>query len=280
MKQIDNDFSQSHLPFFSFKNGFGEEVTKDLYQYVNKIVNVFFYGDPHSDKWVLIDAGMPHAKEDILNVTKDRFKNIDKPAAIILTHGHFDHVGALEPLLEEWQVPVYAHEEELPFLTGQKSYPKGDPNVGGGLVSGMSPMFPNHGVDVSKYVEKLPSNGEVPEMPGWKWLHTPGHTEGHVSLYREKDQLLIAGDAFVSVKQESLYSVVTQKKEISGPPKYFTTDWDNAKRSIEKLSNLSPNKAVTGHGMPMEGEELQSSLKELLDHFDQKAKPENGRFLH
>jgi len=280
MKQCDNDFSKSHLPVFSLKNGFGEEVTEDLYQYVNKIVNVFFYGEASSDQWVLIDAGMPHAKEDIMNVAKERFGDKGKPAAIILTHGHFDHVGALEPLLEDWDVPVYAHEQELPYLTGKKNYPKGNPEAGGGLVSSMSPMFPNHGIDMSKHVRKLPSNGEIPEMSGWKWVHTPGHTEGHISLFREHDGFLIAGDAFVTVKQESLYNVITQNKYISGPPKYFTSDWSKAKHSIEKLAALSPKKAVTGHGMSMEGEELRSSLRDLLDNFNEKAMPEDQRDLH
>ena len=40
-------------------------------------------------------------------------------------------------------------------------------------------------------------------MPGWRWVHTPGHTAGHVSLFRDADRTLIAGDAFVTTKQES-----------------------------------------------------------------------------
>jgi glyoxylase-like metal-dependent hydrolase (beta-lactamase superfamily II) len=39
-------------------------------------------------------------------------------AAIIMTHGHFDHVGVLEDLAETWQAPVYAHELERPYLDG------------------------------------------------------------------------------------------------------------------------------------------------------------------
>lgn len=42
---------------------------------------------------------------------------------MILTHGHFDHVGSIEALLERWPVPMFAHPLEFPFLTGREAYP-------------------------------------------------------------------------------------------------------------------------------------------------------------
>lgn len=93
-------------------------------------------------------------------------------------------------------------------------------------------------------------------MPGWHWIHTPGHTPGHVSLFREDDRCLIAGDAFVTVKQESLYAVATQEQEIHGPPAHFTPDWAAARQSVERLARLPPAIAATGHGTPMRGLEM------------------------
>ena len=61
---------------------------------------------------------------------------------------------------------------------------------------------------------------------------------GHISLFREKDGALIAGDAFVTVKQEFLYKVLTQEQEISGPPRCFTPDWVQAFESVKKLEVL------------------------------------------
>ena len=55
-------------------------------------------------------------------------------------------------------------------------------------------------------------------MPGWRWIPTPGHTPGHVSLFREADRSLIAGDAFVTVRQDSLYKVVIQQGKSAGRP--------------------------------------------------------------
>jgi glyoxylase-like metal-dependent hydrolase (beta-lactamase superfamily II) len=277
LKPLDSDFSETHLPFFSVKSGEGREVCNDLYYWTNQIVNVCFYGIPGTEDWVLIDCGMPHSKERIMEAAEKRFGHAGKPKAIVLTHGHFDHVGSLEPLLEEWDVPVYAHELEIPYLNGERDYPKGDPTADGGLVSELSPFYPHHGIDVAGSVQKLPDNGDIPFMEGWKWIHTPGHTPGHVSFFRERDGVLIAGDAFVTVKQESLYRVIVQKKEISGPPRYFTMDWEAAKKSVEKLAALNPKFAVTGHGEVMAGEELKRSLHMLAERFDELALPPNRR---
>src|SRR5690606_3658942 len=123
-------------------------------------------------------------------------------------------------------------------------------------------------------------DGSVPSMPGFRWIHTPGHTPGHVSLFREQDRALIAGDAFVTVKQEYLYKVITQQLEISGPPRYLTTDWAAAKESVEKLEALRPAVAVTGHGLPMSGEQLTASLGQLVREFERIAVPDYGKYVN
>ena len=196
-----------------------------------------------------------------------------------MTHGHFDHVGAAVDLAEEWGVKVYAHPDELPYLTGELSYPEPDASVEGGMVAKMSPMYPNKPVNLGDSVEALPSDGTVPYLDGWEWIHTPGHTPGHVSLFRERDRTLIAGDAFVTVKQESLYKVLTQNLEFTGPPRYLTTDWKSAKRSVEKLEALKPAVAVTGHGKPVSGSELQEGLEKLVKNFESIAVPDHGKFV-
>ena len=92
--------------------------------------------------------------------------------------------------------------------------------------------------------------------------------------------MLIAGDAFVTVKQESLYKVMTQTQEISGPPKYYTTDWNAAFESVKKLEVLKPEIAVTGHGLPMSGAELAENLEYLLEHFEEIGRPESGKYVN
>lgn len=268
------------IPATSIGSGVGIDILPDLYNYTIQIVNIHLVGDPKTNDFVLIDAGMPDSAEEIISVIENRFGENSRPKAIILTHGHFDHVGAIIELVKRWEIPVYAHELEMPFLLGEKSYPEPDATVEGGMVAKMSPMFPNEPINLGNHIKPFPSDGTVPHMPGFKWIHTPGHTPGHVSFYRENDGTLIVGDAFVTVKQEYLYKVFTQELEISGPPRYLTTDWNAAKASVAKLAALKPTVAVTGHGLPLSGDLLTSSLEKLVHDFDDIAKPDYGKYVH
>jgi len=231
------------------------------------------------EEWVLIDAGLKGYASKIMAIAAELFGDHLPPSAIILTHGHFDHRGALKDLLKKWPVEVYAHPLELPYLTGLSDYPPADPTTGGGLMSFFSFAYPKKSIDLTPHIHPLKKEGTVPYMPEWSYIHTPGHSPGHISLFRESDRVLIAGDAFVTTKQESLFAVITQKKEISGPPKYFTPNWLAAAMSVKKLNDLRPEVAGTGHGQAMKGDELTQGLGNLMNDFQHIAIPAHGRYV-
>ena len=243
------------------------------------MVNVMYVGLPGSTNWVLVDAGLQGTAGMIAAAAEARFGKDVPPVAIILTHGHVDHVGGLHALAEQWSAPIYAHSEEIPFLDGTESYPPPDPTVGGGMMSQLSVLFPRGPFDFKPWLRTLPEDGAVPGMPGWKWIHTPGHTPGHVSLWRDADRTIVAGDAFITTKQESAYAVATQRPELHGPPMYFTPDWESAKRSVETLAALEPELAVTGHGRALQGPEMRRALETLAREFDVVAVPAHGRYV-
>ncbi|MCG1009824.1 MBL fold metallo-hydrolase [Salinicoccus sp. ID82-1] len=275
--QYGSDYK--NIPTYSTESGNVTEVLPDLCTYTNKIVNLHMVGHPDAQDFVLVDAGLTNSAEAIIKVVEDRFGEGARPGAIVLTHGHFDHVGSIIELIEHWDVPVYAHKLELPYLTGRTPYPDPDPTVEGGMMAKMSSIYPKEPVDLAENVHPLPADGTVPYLPEFEWIHTPGHSDGHVSFYRASDGTLIVGDAFVTVQQDSLYKTMVQKKEIHGPPVYFTNDWEAAKASVEKLASIEPETAVFGHGKALKGEELREGLNTLAENFDEVAKPSHGRYI-
>ncbi|HEV7329957.1 MAG TPA: MBL fold metallo-hydrolase [Flavisolibacter sp.] len=266
------------IPMTSIKSGKLREVAPDVAYYTNQIVNLVMIGKP-GDNWVLVDAGMPKSGDEIIKATEERFGINNSPSAIILTHGHFDHVGSIVDLVLEWNVPVYAHPMEVPFLTGEQAYPEPDTSVAGGMLAKISSYYPNEPVDIREALQMLPPDGSVPNLPGWQWIHVPGHSPGQVALFRQIDGLLISADALITVKQDSMYKVLVQKEEVCGPPVYLTTDWDAAYESVKRLEMLRPQTVIPGHGTAMQGEELKQGLERLLQNWNEFAVPDHGKWV-
>src|SRR3954463_2613872 len=113
-----------------------ERVASDVFRLKTLMVNVYFARDRTSGQWALIDTGLPGYTQTIRRVGEQLFGTT--PAAILLTHGHFDHVSGLPMLAEEGGAPASAPPLELPYLTGRSKYPPPDPTVGGGAQSWIS----------------------------------------------------------------------------------------------------------------------------------------------
>jgi glyoxylase-like metal-dependent hydrolase (beta-lactamase superfamily II) len=230
-------------------------------------VNVF--GVSHgTGAWTLVDAGIPFSAAYIRKWADEQFGV--PPVAIVLTHGHFDHVSAAGELAGEWNCPIYAHVEEFPYLTGKLSYPKPNVGAGGGLMSWLSPLYPRGPVDVGQRLRPFEDEESSPSpLPGWQVIHTPGHTPGHVSFFRPSDRVLLAGDAFCTTRPESFFeAALVQQAELHGPPAYFTWNADVAAESIVRLASFEPAVLAPGHGKPLAGQEVAAKLERFAREFE------------
>lgn len=256
------------------------DVAPDVLGVKTAIVNLYLIGAPGSSHWVLVDAGMPGHAGMIREIAARRFGRNVPPAAIVLTHGHFDHTGSLQALLKTWEVPIYVHRAELPFVTGRSSYAPPDPTVGGGLMAWASFVFPKHPIDLGSRVKAIGPDGEIPELPDWRAVPTPGHTPGHISLFRDEDRVLIAGDAFVTIQAEALSANLSLAPVVGRPPAYFTPDWPAAKLSIQRLAEMEPSVVATGHGQPLYGDAMRRALLLLAYEFERHPHglPRKGRY--
>lgn len=99
--------------------------------------------------------------------------------AILLTHGHFDHIMGIDDILAEFDIPVYVHEDEKELIND--------------AVLNESKTYTN-GYTFAK-AEYL-KDGQILELAGYCFqvIHTPGHTSGGVCYYVESEDTLFSGD--------------------------------------------------------------------------------------
>ncbi|AII50619.1 MBL fold metallo-hydrolase [Hymenobacter sp. APR13] len=245
---------------------------------IQRFVNLYFVETGRAGEWVLVDTGLPGSDKDIIAAANKLFYPGTHPEAIILTHGHMDHSGSVQALAEHWKVPVLAHPLEMPFLTARAVYPAADPTVeNGGSLAFVARFFPPQSFQLSDYVQAFPTDSEeVPYLPGWRWVHVPGHAPGQLALFRESDRTLLGADAFATANHESVPKLLLQVPEISVAGAPFNYDWQQVRESVRKLAALRPAAIGCGHGPVITGPKATQGLQHLADNFPM---PTKGRYV-
>jgi glyoxylase-like metal-dependent hydrolase (beta-lactamase superfamily II) len=172
---------------------------------------------------VLVDAG---TKVQGRAIVEELHAAGVTPAFVLLTHADFDHSGGAAAVREATAAPVVAPSAERPLLTGETRRRLLVRLMIRSVNRGRSPRMPT--------VDRWIGDGEV--VAGLEAIATPGHTPGHTA-YRFGTSL-IAGDAVIT------------GETFREPVAMFNIDGEEARRSIERLSALDLDLAVSGHGRP------------------------------
>ncbi|MFP5311100.1 MAG: MBL fold metallo-hydrolase [Actinomycetes bacterium] len=207
--------------------------------------------------WMMVDCGWARGAEPLRVAVEKILGSGTVPAAIFLTHIHPDHSGAANVLARLWDAHVYVSEAELPMASG-RYVPSFSMPLDRRLIAPLLWSLPSRARrrieaagDITDIVQSLPRSGELPGLPGWVAIPTPGHTPGHTAYWRASDGLLMTGDAVVTTNLNSLRGLLPGAPDLSGPPRYTTWNGKLAMDSIAQLAELGPRLVAPGHGQPL-----------------------------
>ena len=221
--------------------------------------NAYLVNDGSS--WILVDAGWQNDGPRIQAAARSLLAPGLAPSAILLTHAHPDHDGSARELAEAWRCPVYTHPAELPLATGD--FTAMARNAGPldrwlilpfmRVIGGRRREAALARSSLAGIVRPLGPGGAIPSVDGWKWIHTPGHTPGHVAYLRARDRVVLSGDAILTLEVNTWSGLLRQRQGLSGPPWYTTWDRQAAIASINEIADLEPAVLASGHGLPLAG---------------------------
>jgi len=183
-------------------------------------INVYLIGD------VLVDSSRRGAGPAIVRELGER-----RLSAVALTHVHPDHQGSAQFLCQKYRAPLWCHADDKGRMEGTEVAPPANmaARISDRLFSG-----PPH--RVSRVLEP----GD--EIEGFRVFHTPGHTPGHVTFFREKDGVAVAGDVVNAM------NLATSLTGLHEPPSGFSFDPARNRRSIRQLAEMDPQVLCLGHG--------------------------------
>jgi glyoxylase-like metal-dependent hydrolase (beta-lactamase superfamily II) len=194
----------------------------------------------------IVDAGVAGYWDELLAELSHQGRSIADVRAVVLTHGHSDHVGFAERIRRDHSVPVRIHELDAALARGEAKNP----------ARGWGPVKPlpllrflvwgaRMGALRIEPIAQVAAFGDdatldVPGSP--RVIRVPGHTPGSAALEFAGHRALFVGDAFAT------YAVTTGREGPQIAP--FTADADEALKSLDRLTGIEATTILPGHGQP------------------------------
>lgn len=168
----------------------------------------------HDDVYI-IDTMFPGFGPQILK----QAQQLGNVKAIILTHAHLDHIGNVKYLLEHVDVPVYANELDIPYITGKKQFTVAKDDETKNIV-----------IKKEQITALKNDNGDYTMIGPLKPYAVYGHTLGNMVFYHQEDDLLIGGDMF-DFQDDKLISLHPR----------FSSDFEQSKiNAVNVLETIAP----------------------------------------
>jgi glyoxylase-like metal-dependent hydrolase (beta-lactamase superfamily II) len=212
-----------------------------------ELVNWYLVED--GGRVTIVDAGAPKYRPQLDRGLALLGRRPADVAAVLLTHGHADHIGFAEPVRRELGVPVLVHRDDERLTTTGKRSGRGEASMLPYLRYGhawkllghlLSSGFPKHVQEVTTFED----NTEV-DVPGAPLgIHTPGHTTGHASFWLESRGVLVMGDLLCT------RNPLTGARGPQLMPSAFNLSNSTILESLSKVESLDAGVLLFGHGEP------------------------------
>jgi glyoxylase-like metal-dependent hydrolase (beta-lactamase superfamily II) len=228
----------------------------DVAEGVHRVEDAYtnWYLIEHDGRLTIVDTGVPTSWTSLQSALRSLGCGTGDVDAVVLTHGHFDHLGFAERARRELGVPVWIHENDVPLTRHPLQYgherprsyylttqPRALPIVA--ALTRTRAWWPRPVKDVQRFRE-----GMVLPVPGApRVIFTPGHTLGHCALHLPDRDVVIAGDAIVTLNP---YTGRRGPQIVAGAA---TADSRRALDSLDELGKTGARTVLVGHGDPWTG---------------------------
>ena len=223
------------------------QVAPGVHRLGNAYVNCYLIED--GNELTLVDGGFPGFRTQLDAYLRSRGRSVGDIAAVILTHGHSDHVGMVEGVRTDAPAPVHIHEADATMAKTGKAHRRDGSMLPYLRHPAVYKFFASAaragGMKTTKVQELTTFTAGDLDVPGRpRIIPTPGHSPGHVAFHLPEHGVLLAGDAL------GTYNVLTGARGPQLLPKAFAADSRQMLASLDALERIDAQITLFGHGEP------------------------------
>jgi glyoxylase-like metal-dependent hydrolase (beta-lactamase superfamily II) len=230
-----------------YRRAMPTEVAPGIHRLGNEVVNFYLVED--DGRLTLVDAGVPGFREQLETFLRGRGRTLSDIDAVVLTHGHMDHVGVAE-VVRQAGATVHIHEADLAMARdGKEQKPEANlvPYFRHLQAWKLLALFVRSGALRRPKIAELSTfaDGDALDVPGHpRVIHTPGHSDGHVVFHLPDRGALFAGDAVCT------WNPLTGRPGPQIMPRAFAGSAAGEMASLDRLEPLAAGVVLPGHGNP------------------------------